>query len=310
MKNYKDFAEKINDFCRLENAGLTNDNVYSQTLLELAAACAASVLKKVIDPTRHTQSDKPVNSGFNPALVAMKAELPRLLSAVETMYFSNDEKAINALIQSDMGEAFDLVQEAAAAILEEVAKQREREPMEAIDLERQYKLKRMKKHVYNKVDNISGVWEIVDTTPIQEVFRAVRRAIASSKAMATDPRNGYSYIDDVLTDPETGEDVSIYRRLPKFADLGGAVVDYNGKETAYTTDAAAVDIVSDIMSKLDLTDRQRQVVTYRLQGYGYKAIAKKLGVTQRAIATVLTTIQNKAEKIGFVPGMYKEMSAC
>lgn len=337
MKNNENtFAVAMTTLTTLVNSGDMESKEFADALTAFSAACALSVLKRVIDPQgsrknvvkasipacgvencrykcdnckTRSKNNGPSNSGFNPALVSMRRELKKALKSLEAIR-PGGTQIVNALIGDDLGDGIDLAQEASAAILEEIQKQREREPGREIDFERAYKLRRLKRRVYNRVDETSAMFETVETTPIQEIYRAIRRAIASSRAMAADPRNGYSYIEDVLTDPESGEDVNIYRRLPKYADLGGAVCDFNGKETEYTTAQEDANRAAYIMAALDLTDRQRQFLTWRIQGYGYRAIAQKAGVTQRAVVCVLEAIQKKAEKIGFTPGMYAEMSAC
>ena len=129
------------------------------------------------------------------------------------------------------------------------------------------------------------------TTPIQEVYRAVRQAVQDSRATQTDPRNGYTYIEDNENGLET-----IYYRLHKYADLGGYNCDGN-----YTADRQTVEDYETTVARLDLTDRQAQVLRLRMQGKGYKAIATYLGVTQRAIAKTVEQVQKKALALGLTP---------
>lgn len=69
-----------------------------------------------------------------------------------------------------------------------------------------YKERRLKKKVWIKKDDSINGWETVETTPIQETYKAVRREIEHSRAMSTDARNGYSYLEDIAHDSETGEE--------------------------------------------------------------------------------------------------------
>lgn len=144
-------------------------------------------------------------------------------------------------------------------------------------------------------------WETVETTPIREIYKAVRRSINTSRAMATDPRNGYSYIESMATDPETGETETVYRRLTKYADLGGYACDFNGACTLYSVDAETVRDTDTLIESMNLTKKQAQVLALRQSGYGYKAIATYLGVTQRAVAKTVEAIQKKAIAIGLKP---------
>ena len=154
-----------------------------------------------------------------------------------------------------------------------------------------YYVRRLSRRVYIRSDE-SAAYRDDETTPIQEVYRAVRQAVQNSRAVQTDPRNGYSYIEDMTAD---GLD-AIYHRLNKYADLGG--YDCNGN---YTTDRQAAADYETLVASLNLTDRQAQILRLRMQGKGYKAIATYLGVTQRAIAKTVGQIQTKATAAGLTP---------
>ena len=84
--------------------------------------------------------------------------------------------------------------------------------------------------------------------------------------------------------------------MHKHADLGGYNCDGN-----YTADRQTVEDYETTIARLDLTDRQAQVLRLRMQGKGYKAIATYLGVTQRAIAKTVGQIQTKATAAGLTP---------
>lgn len=287
----------------------TTTDEYTTALTDLATAVAYSVLKKCI------------NTGYNATLVDVRHELTRDKQTLATIAHCNEhstrltynedgdiaqkvidndcKKALNALCAQTFGDGLDLVNSAIVAILEETEKQVARD--EEIDLEKPYTIRRLKKKVWIKsADSVNG-WETVETTPIREIYKAVRRAIDSSRAMATDPRNGYSYIEDIATDPESREETTIYRRLTKYADLGGYACDFNGACTLYSVDAEAVKDTDTLIESMNLTKKQAQVLSLRQSGYGYKAIATYLGVTQRAVAKTVEAIQKKAIAIGLQP---------
>ena len=67
--------------------------------------------------------------------------------------------------------------------------------------------------------------------------------------------------------------------------------------------------VDDILAALGLTDRQANIVALRMRGYGYKAIASYLGVTQANVNVTLYRLRAKCEEIGFSPEMWAEMTA-
>lgn len=280
----------------------TNTSTYTQALENLACAVAYSVLKKCID------------TSYNETLVAIRHELTRDKHTLNNVAYCSEhatklayndngdlvqvtldndcKKALATLTSVTLGDGLDLVNNAIIAILEETEKQRARG--EKLDLEKVYTIRRLKKKVWIKSEDSVNGWETVETTPIREIYKTVRRSIDSSRALATDPRNGYSYIEDLSKDNETGETTTIYRRLTKYADLGGYATDYNNACTFYTVDSETVKDVDDLLTALNLTKRQAQVLELRQRGYGYKAIATYLGVRADSVRDVLKAIQKKA----------------
>lgn len=290
---------------------LTSGKDTSAELTTLAAAVAYSVLNKCLDPQRKTAKDLDTvsNSGQNPALLQVKrgiaADLATLDNtrrnadkATRTTYNADGDivteiadkdadTALTALIGETLSDGIDLVQIAALAILEQAADHANG----AKWLDTPYTARRLSKRVYIQRTD-SAAYKDITTTPIQEVYRTVRKAIQSSRAMQTDPRSGYTYIDGLTADGlET-----IYYRLQKWTDLGG--YNCNGN---YTADIQTVEDYETTITKLELTDRQAQILRLRMQGKGYKAIATYLGVTQRAIAKTVGQIQKKATAAGLMP---------
>ena len=299
--------EKVKRNCE---KALTNGKDSAQELTALATAVAYSVLNKCIDPQRKTAADRDnvSDNGYNPALVQLKrgiaadrATLDNLRTAADkatrTAYNadgdfitetadSDAEKAVTALIGETLSDGIDLVQTAALAILEQAADHATAENW----LDKPYSITRLSRRVYIRSEDSRAYREEV-TTPIQEVYRAVRQAVQDSRATQTDPRNGYTYIEDCADGLET-----IYYRLQKYANLGG--YNCNGN---YTADRQTVADYETTLAKLDLTDRQAQVLRLRMQGKRYKAIATYLGVTQRAVAKTVEQVQKKALAIGLTP---------
>ena len=283
----------------------------AQELTALATAVAYSVLNKCIDPQRKTAADRETvsDNGYNPAMVALKrgiaadlATLDNLRTApnkaTRTAYNADGdlttgtvdkdaEKAVAALVGETLSDGIDLVQTAALAILEQAADHANGEKW----LDTPYTVRRLSRRVYIRADE-STAYRDDETTPIQEIYRAVRQAVQNSRAIQTDPRNGYSYIEDLTAD---GLD-TIYYRMNKYTDLGG--YDCNGN---YTTDRQTAADYAALVASLNLTDRQAQILRLRMQGKGYKAIATYLGVTQRAIAKTVGQIQTKATAAGLTP---------
>ena len=242
----KDFNEMKKTFCNIANDPKADPTEYAEALQETATAFALSVLKKVLDPKvvktennkkvikgtvdKKTGKETPTNSGFNPLLVQMRYDIKRTSSDLDRLIVLNDEasdlvfnkdgdlkektvdpeaaKAAAKIGRENLGDGQDLVNEAVAAILEEIAKATDRDPGLPFDFDRPYTVRQLKKKVWIKLEDSVGGWETVETTPIQEIYKAIRRSIANSKAMQADPRNGYSYLEDVATDPEDGETVT------------------------------------------------------------------------------------------------------
>ena len=325
------FAKLLRDY---EHATATGADT-ADPLYALAAACALSVLRKCIDPQRQTATERQTvsNSGLSPALSAVRrdivanmAYLEKLTAAHNAAYgwkWTEDgivtevvdkaaEKAAAALQGESLGDGLDLVNAAAVAILEQTADHMTAAPGW---MEQPYTLRRIRRRVLVRADD-TAAWEEVETTPIREVYRAIRREVQNSRAMQTDPRNGYSYIEDTAADPDSNATETIYRRLHKWADLGGYTMtghyDEHGNASRggqYTTTAAAVADYDSILAALNLTERQAQIVRLRMSGYGLEAIGSYLGVHYTTIQKTLIRLREKCEKVGFSPAMWAEMTA-
>lgn len=296
------------------------DRQNAAALYDLSTAIAYSVLKKCIDPQRKAAQEAATvsDSGHNPALLALKQGIATDRRALASLDYCTEKAtrqtynadgdrvteivdraafdALTDIIENTLSDGIDLVQTAALALLEQAAQHAD---SGAEWLDRPYTVRRLSKRVYIKATD-SAAYRDDTTTPIQEVYRAVRKAVQDSRAAQTDPRNGYSYIEDLTAD---GLD-TIYYRLGKYSDLGG----YNS-DGQYTTDRQAVTDCNTIIERLNLTDRQAVIVRLRMQGRGYKAIASYLGVTFQAVQNAMKKVQAKAEKIGFTPEMWAEMTA-
>ena len=290
---------------------------------------AYSVVNKCIDPQRKAAADRDTisDNGQNPAMIALKrgiaadrrtldntaaaanaatrATLNADGDAVTETVDKDAAAALAALVGETLSDGIDLVQTAAAALLEQAAAHADGPGW----LDRPYTVRRLSRRVYVKAED-SAAYRDDETTPAQEVYRAVRRAVQESRAVQTDPRNGYTYIEDLTAD---GLDV-IYFRLHKYADLGGYA--HNGQDgdrlpgspagfgqggTHYTADRQTVTDYNAIMERLNLTDRQAVILRLRMQGKGNKAIATYLGVTYQAVQNTLAKIQKKAVAIGLTP---------
>lgn len=310
-------TRNFTDLLRQYEKEYNNDKTsvaFSNVLDELATAVAYSVIKKCLDPQQKGRKDGQVsNSGCNTQLDEVKRSIYRDKNTLKNIDYSCKEAyittyneggdrvtktkdsdyrhAYNKLTQQTLGDGLDLVHVAMVALLDESEKaDRTKENY----LENTYEVRRLKKKVWIKsADSVNG-WETVETSPIKEVYKAVRREVSNSRSLNIDPSNGYLYLEDLATDEESNEETTIYRRLNKFSDLAGNVTDYNGAVTFETVDSASVDKYENMVDALELTARQAKVLELRMGGYGCVAIGTYLGVKEESVMSVLKTIQKKA----------------
>lgn len=327
-KTNKQNAQTLNTFDELkrqyeQTTASGKDN--TAELYALAKAVAYSVVNKCLDPQHNTAADREQvsNNGFTPSLLAVKrgiaADVATLNNtrrvsdlALHTEYTADGElvtvedktlaTAWDKLTHDTLTDGIDLVQTAALAILEQTAAAAA-DVTAAAWLDNEMTVRELSRRVYIRAEDSAAYRDRV-TTPIQEVYREVRRAVQNSRAVQTDPRNGYTYIEDMTADPDTGKLETIYRRMGKHADIGG--YDVHGTYTADKQTAADFD---NVLAALNLTERQAAVVRLRMQGYGTPAIGTYFGITHNAVINILHKVQKKAAAVGFTPSMWQEMTA-
>jgi len=151
----------------------------------------------------------------------------------------------------------------------------------------------------------SAAWSHKQTATSTEVKKAVRREIANNRALVTDPKNKYCYLMEMVqaTADENGEQLAtemIYRRQMKYMQAVDVVTysGHSGRRQATTGGASVneqtVKTYTELISAMNLTTSQAEVLKYRLQGYGYKAIAQARGVSDKAVKKAVQQIQIKA----------------
>lgn len=319
------FETLLVDFCN-EYRKDSNSEKFTAVATDLATAVAFSVLRKCLDP--QAKSGKPSNSGCNPQLDGVKRSIYRDTNTLKnidysckkafiTVYNEDGDRqtktadsdyryAYNKLTQQTLGDGLDLVNTAIVSLLDECTKV---DTTAENFLETVYTVRRLKKKVWIKVDDSVNGWETVETSPIREVYKAVRREVANNRSLNIDPSNGYMYLEDLAKDEESNEETTIYRRLNKFSDLAGNVTDFNGAVKFETVDSASVTDYDTMVEKLELTTRQAQILQLRMSGYGYIAIGTYLGVNEKSVRDVLKTVQKKAsEKLDLPPYLVKALT--
>lgn len=319
------FENLMYDFCN-EYRKDSNSAQFTEVATDLATAVAFSVLRKCLDP--QAKSGKPSNSGCNPQLDEVKRSIYRDTNTLKnidysckkafmTVYNEDGDRqtktadsdyryAYNKLTQQTLGDGLDLVNTAIVSLLDECTKV---DTTAENFLETVYTVRRLKKKVWIKVEDSVNGWETVETSPIREVYKAVRREVANNRSLNIDPSNGYMYLEDLARDEESNEETTIYRRLNKFSDLAGNVTDFNGAVKFETVDSASVTDYDTMVEKLELTTRQAQILQLRMSGYGYIAIGTYLGVNEKSVRDVLKTVQKKAsEKLDLPPYLVKALT--
>lgn len=319
------FETLLVDFCN-EYRKDSNSEKFTAVATDLATAVAFSVLRKCLDP--QAKSGKPSNSGCNPQLDEVKRSIYRDTNTLKnidysckkafiTVYNEDGDRqtktadsdyryAYNKLTQQTLGDGLDLVNTAIVSLLDECTKV---DTTAENFLETVYTVRRLKKKVWIKAEDSVNGWETVETSPIREVYKAVRREVANNRSLNIDPSNGYMYLEDLTVDEESNEETVIYRRLNKYSDLAGNVTDFNGAVKFETVDSASVTDYDTMVEKLELTTRQAQILQLRMSGYGYIAIATYLGVNEKSVRDVLKTVQKKAsEKLDLPPYLVKALT--
>lgn len=319
------FATLISQFNTHANNNTLDTKAGTKALTDLATAIVYSVLNKCLDPQRKKalESGTASNSGQSPLLRKLKAEIYAEQNRRERMdyclenfqkeiYNANGDvevitdrelnKAIDELIKNPVADSADLIQECILALMEEC--NRMKQSGEPVDLERPYIRRALSKRVVIKTED-TNAWTDVETTPIQEVYRAVRRYIMDNRAFLADARCKYSYIAELSADSESDTVDTIYRRLGKYADLGGYAKDFNGAATLYSVEEETVHKLDELVEKLNLTKRQAEILDLRFKGYGKKAIATYLKVDTKTIYIHLQRMQEDMKKLGLIPPTIK-----
>lgn len=274
-KNYIPFEKQLNEY---ENAWIYKEVDLSCILID----------EKAVVPYGDTLNK------ISESIVSMVLHTLEKTTG-EKIYF----QLITALHNRDDSTiVFDLVNTCACALLEES----EKHLFTAGDMEKPYITKKLTKKIL--IDNDKPEFEEVAVTPVQVCFRAVRNAIKAEKHVVFNPKSGYLYFSELLHDDDTGEAETIYRRAPKFVDLGSYATDMNGKQIAYTADNTTYADYLDLVEKMQLSPVQYEILKYRMRvdpdtgkQYGKHAISRKLKISESTYKTQLARIRKKAEKV-------------
>ena len=231
-----------------------------------------------------------------------------------------------------LSDSYDLVNDGIQSLLESHAKGQDRTDSGQIDIEYRTIRNELSRHIWidkeltGQIDNetLQSMYRDYESSPVQDAFRYTRQCIDKRGSIKIDPESKYSYIKEEI------EDTAIYHRLPRYyqyldVDITGSVSghttvtptmpntdtltcltgdyhftrDDNGKikigakTVSYTMD----ELWSDIVSELNLTEKQAKILKYRFHGLGYERIATLENVNKNAIQTTVKAIRDKAENV-------------
>lgn len=241
----------------------------TKTIYTLAKTCVYSVINKV------------QSTGYTDAMRQIKA------SVYSSQIILSDEVSDDKAISDIVGDGWDLVQVAAAEILNQIRQH-------GTDLESTYTAERLSKHVWTSDFGTECKAEAYITCGIREVYKAVRRAIIDNRAVVTDPEQMSMYIESGQAD----DGKAVYRRMLKPVSDKKYVKDTTTFVQVETRSGA--DRVDTILAALRLTEPQRKVLRLRMQGYSERAIAQKLGITYNSVHGHMNRVREKAQKLCYV----------
>lgn len=309
------FAKAVEDFEKMyiENGYSIPSN--DTTLHTLSKAIAFSVIKKLIQ----VSADK--------VMIQMRNETVRNINLLDNLayytingtsahYDKNgnikceiiDEeynKAVKEVLADSISQGMDIVNQATLLIiaeLETILSKSDNKPLTIGFMGEPYESRKTNGKTFVVNGKKSVEWSTVEIIPIVNVFRGVRQYIQGNKSIKA-LTNGYSYIESLSFDSESDEVEKIYYRLQKYADLGSAVHDFNGKETAYTTDENGYKeykkSLANLIDKGNLSQKHIDFIQCRLCGKSLKDTADKIGISLRSVERLQAELQIIAVSVGY-----------
>lgn len=225
----------------------------------------------------------------NKQLRSLKNDVARFVS--DSLFVPNET----------IGDGADLVQDAYLAMLEQAQAHNDNGN---VDIERTFTERKLDKHVKIRTsDNIH--WKDVETSPARKIFHAVGTTVDKMQSVkSASEKYGYIALDD---NDDGGTDNRLYLRYGMYSGIGGTV-SHSGMSASddgtVTADITTAEKMYHLIASLNLTARQATVLKYRLAGFGYKAIASKLGVTDATVKDAVRSIRKKAVAVGIKPDGY------
>lgn len=174
-------------------------------------------------------------------------------------------------------DGIDLIQEAVCLLLEQATAH----GSDIGWLDRSYTIRTIASRALIKEPDTEGYHEET-TTPLQECYRAIRRTINNYQ-------NSHSAHGNLSLDSlDSAQLDALYIDCSKYTDPNK------------TSDIAKWDY-EDLLHALNLTARQERIITLRMQGYGYQAIATYLGISKSTVTRTLDRLKDKCMAMGISP---------
>ena len=271
-----------------------------QAITKLAQAIAVSVLKKLVNAGGCRDVKYSDITTYHKYLYRLYGQLQHDIAlenntaytqSVETVGYTktgklkditskSDREAIKAVAKDSYTESADLISVAKVAILEHLKAGR-------IDFEKPYSIRRVKKDVHINLDSLTldseKVFEWRETTPIHEVYKAVRMYIYSQNK---DYKDTFNYVPVDVIDSVTGEKATIYARYIIAVD---SVDNYIELKDAFEL----------LCERCKATATQKNIAYYRLRGYSLRQIADRRKCSHNAVIDSLNKLAKRAQKAGY-----------
>ena len=207
---------------------------------------------------------------------AHQPEYQELVIQIEADYFASISHGTD-IENIAFCDGIDLIQEAVCLLLEQAMTH----GPDIGWLDKPYTIRAIASRALIKEMDTEGYHEEI-TTPLQECYRTIRRTINSYQ----NSHSAHSNLSlDSLDSPQLD---ALYIACSEYTDPNK------------TLDAAKWDY-EDLLHALNLTARQERIVTLRMQGYGYQAIATYLGISKSTVTRTLDRLKDKCTAMGISP---------
>ena len=318
-KEVNSFQLAITDFERVmvdRLNGIIDEKQYGLTTITSAKAITYNLIKKLIEVAQKTPkegasySEVSYDKTMENIRIGLIMDFVRLDKVTYSDYNSTFakldkngnikcivsdstlNKAIDDNIKDSLSDGMDILDEVVVALLDEVKKAENFSVGYFFSTVTDRKLKSGRVYAKNGKKEIE--WISYEITPIQRVYRKARAYIQSNKALKT-LINGYSYLEGVSLDEDSGKAEQIFYRLNKYSTLCERVVDFNGKEYAVITSAEIVDewdkVLADFITKTNIDQKYIDLIEMRKDKKTDVEIASALGVSVRTVYNILDKLQ-------------------